>query len=105
VKLKRQATAAFLGIFTFPQHVVGVCCIPTTIFRGNPGPEAEFAWTFGHLCNNPGWSPEPTVNGSDRPLRFGFTIAGPIEKGRSERYGLHGSDNLAARAQAATIAP
>src|ERR1700716_2286250 len=38
-KLKRQATAAFLGVFTVPKDVVALCCIPTTIFAWNPVPE------------------------------------------------------------------
>jgi hypothetical protein len=38
VKLKRQATAAFLGVFSFPQDVVGGCCIPTTIFEWDLAP-------------------------------------------------------------------
>jgi hypothetical protein len=31
VKQKSQASAAFLGVMTFPRKVVGVCCISTTI--------------------------------------------------------------------------
>src|ERR1700704_1522394 len=43
VKLKRQATAAFLGVFILPKDVVGLCCIRTTIFGWNPcrGPDLE----------------------------------------------------------------
>jgi hypothetical protein len=33
VKQKRQAFAAFLGVLTVPQDVVGGCCISTTILR------------------------------------------------------------------------
>jgi hypothetical protein len=31
VKQKSQSSAAFLGVLTVSEHVVGGCCIPTTI--------------------------------------------------------------------------
>jgi hypothetical protein len=47
VKLKRQATAAFLGVFAFPRDVVAVCCIPTTILAGFHGRAPDFAGRKG----------------------------------------------------------
>jgi hypothetical protein len=41
VKQKRQASAAFLGVTAFPTHVVGRCCIPTTILPGFSGRHGE----------------------------------------------------------------
>jgi hypothetical protein len=35
VKQKRQAFAAFLGVMTVPQDVIGGCCFPTTNFAAS----------------------------------------------------------------------
>ncbi|HXO72765.1 MAG TPA: hypothetical protein VN838_27725 [Bradyrhizobium sp.] len=104
-KLKRQATAAFLGVFTFPQHVVGVCCIPTTIFGWNSVGDRTQRDLGDISATNPGPNPELTVNGTDRPLRFGATTVGRTEKAAANATAFHDSDNLTARARAAPIAP
>jgi hypothetical protein len=48
---------------------------------------------------------ELTVNGPDRPLRFGATTAASTKKAAADAAAFHDPDKLAARARAATIAP
>jgi hypothetical protein len=58
-----------------------------------------------HLCNNPEPNLELTVNGPDRPLRFGATIAASTKKAAADAAAFHDPDNPAARARATVIAP
>jgi hypothetical protein len=64
----------------------------------------DIAGCQGHLCNNAGPNLELTVDGPDRPLRFGGTIAGSTKKAAADAAAFHDPDNLAARPRAATIA-
>jgi hypothetical protein len=68
VKLKRQATAAFLGVFSFPKDVVGVCCIPTTIFGWIPHPRGGFDGSNGPNRNGSGINHGSTAGWPDRLL-------------------------------------
>jgi len=50
-----------------------------------------------HLCNNPEPNLELTVNGPDRPLRFGATIVTSTKKkAAADAAAFHDPDNLAA---------
>jgi hypothetical protein len=58
------------------------------IFGENAVSDAGLRGHQAHLCNNPKPNLELTVNGPDRPLRFGAMSVAPAKKSRSGRCGL-----------------
>jgi hypothetical protein len=88
VKLKRQATAAFLGVFAFRQDVVGVCCIPTTIFGWIAWSEAGLSGSQGALSHSP-WTKKPNAGRAVAAPAIRLEQTGSEQqKGHSERCGL-----------------